>query len=115
MTFRNDETIQCERCGRHFTWSYGEQRFYRANNLHRPKRCPTCRPIVNAEREAMRPGLPVLPTHPQPKLPSKKVPLPAERPSRWVNSRTRLNFVLGLLVVVAVVTLILLLRVLISG
>lgn len=109
MTFRNDETIQCERCGRHFTWSYGEQRYFRENNLHRPKRCPKCRPIVNAEREAMRLGLPVRSTHPQPKLPNKKVPLSAERPSWRVNPLYRINVLLVLLVMLAVVILIILL------
>jgi uncharacterized membrane protein YsdA (DUF1294 family) len=38
-----DETIICVECGRPFTWSYGEQRFYSERGLHAPKRCQACR------------------------------------------------------------------------
>lgn len=109
MTFRNDETIQCERCGRHFTWSYGEQRFYRERNLHRPKRCPKCRAIVNAERDPIQHVPPVLPPQPQTKRPGEKAPLPVERPSWWNPSQHKNNVVLGLLIFLFVVALVVLL------
>jgi hypothetical protein len=108
MTFRDDETIQCERCGRHFTWSYGEQRFYRERNLHRPKRCPKCRVIVNAERDSIQYDRPVMPPHPKPTAPHEKAPLPAERPSIWASSLIRINVLLVLLVTLFIVILIIL-------
>lgn len=39
----SDEQIVCADCGRSFTWSYGEQRFYKERNLSPPKRCEDCR------------------------------------------------------------------------
>jgi uncharacterized membrane protein YsdA (DUF1294 family)/DNA-directed RNA polymerase subunit RPC12/RpoP len=47
-----DETIRCIDCGRTFVWSYGEQRYYRARGLSRPKRCPDCRSQKRASRGA---------------------------------------------------------------
>jgi len=38
-----DKAINCVACGRKFTWSDGEQRFYRERGLVQPKRCPSCR------------------------------------------------------------------------
>jgi hypothetical protein len=38
-----DETRVCVTCGRTFTWSYGEQRFYRERKLeHAPTHCRDC-------------------------------------------------------------------------
>ena len=37
------ETIRCVDCGRTFTWSHGEQRFYKERGLTAPKRCKDCR------------------------------------------------------------------------
>ena len=45
----SDEQIICVKCGRPFTWSYGEQRFYAEHKLHPPKRCPACRPTRSAK------------------------------------------------------------------
>ena len=55
----NDELITCQGCGRAFVWSYGEQRYYREHNLHRPKRCAACRQKHKSEisaRKARRSG-----------------------------------------------------------
>ena len=49
----SDEQIICVKCGRPFTWSYGEQRFYAEHELHPPKRCPTCRPVRRVESKEM--------------------------------------------------------------
>jgi uncharacterized membrane protein YsdA (DUF1294 family) len=38
-----DQTITCTACGRRFTWSAGEQQFYRERGLQAPRRCPDCR------------------------------------------------------------------------
>ena len=49
----SDEVTLCVECGRAFTWSDGEQRYYREHGLDRPKRCPACRAQRKAEA---RPG-----------------------------------------------------------
>lgn len=38
-----DETIICCDCGEAFSWSYGEQLYYRDRSLSPPHRCPQCR------------------------------------------------------------------------
>jgi uncharacterized membrane protein YsdA (DUF1294 family) len=38
-----DKTINCVASGQEFTWSEGEQRFYKERGLSRPKRCSSCR------------------------------------------------------------------------
>jgi uncharacterized membrane protein YsdA (DUF1294 family) len=38
-----DQEITCVDCGRRFSWSSGEQRFYRERGLQAPRRCPDCR------------------------------------------------------------------------
>ena len=43
-----DEVIECLKCGRSFTWSSGEQRYFRERGLERPKRCPACREHMRA-------------------------------------------------------------------
>lgn len=45
-----DEIIECVECGRTFTWSYGEQRYYKEHGLVPPKRCPACRSQRRSER-----------------------------------------------------------------
>lgn len=39
----SDQRIECVDCGRVFTWTEGEQQFYRERGLSPPKRCPDCR------------------------------------------------------------------------
>lgn len=38
-----DLEIKCKLCGKVFTWSAGEQKFYYDNDLSQPKKCPACR------------------------------------------------------------------------
>jgi uncharacterized membrane protein YsdA (DUF1294 family) len=38
-----DQQITCAECGRRFTWSAGEQQFYRERGLQTPRRCEACR------------------------------------------------------------------------
>ena len=45
----SDEVMACTECGSAFTWSDGEQRYYRERGLDRPKRCPACRARRKAE------------------------------------------------------------------
>jgi len=41
----SDLTLSCIVCRRPFTWSRGEQAWFRARGLQQPKRCPACRRI----------------------------------------------------------------------
>jgi len=38
-----DKELTCQDCQSTFTWTAGEQRFYRELNYTQPKRCPSCR------------------------------------------------------------------------
>jgi len=61
----SDQRIECIDCGRQFTWTAGEQRFYREHGLSPPKRCEDCRqgrrapvPVCSVfHRPAIRYGL----------------------------------------------------------
>jgi hypothetical protein len=44
-----DIAIRCADCEGPFTWTIGEQHFYRDRGLRRPRRCPSCR----AQRRAL--------------------------------------------------------------
>jgi uncharacterized membrane protein YsdA (DUF1294 family) len=46
-----DILIECADCGRRFTWSVGEQHFYRERGLSRPRRCKACRERQKQDRE----------------------------------------------------------------
>lgn len=111
MTFRNDETIQCVRCGRHFTWSYGEQRYYHEHNLHRPKRCPQCREIVRGEQRSSQIDHEVPPIFVQPKPDRKptQMPLRGKRPSWWADPLNRNTLLLLLLISLFIVIILILL------
>lgn len=52
----SDILIKCFDCGRRFTWSVGEQHYYRQRGLSRPKRCKACRDRQRREREASGQG-----------------------------------------------------------
>lgn len=43
--------IRCCDCGKEFTFSVGEQEFYRKHNYHNPKRCGACRKIRRNNKE----------------------------------------------------------------
>lgn len=42
-----DKKITCKICGSSFTFSIGEQKFYRDRQLMEPRRCPQCRQRKN--------------------------------------------------------------------
>lgn len=48
-----DKTLTCVDCGCEFTFTAGEQQFYREKGLdNEPKRCKECRDKKKAERSA---------------------------------------------------------------
>lgn len=48
-----DKTLTCVDCGCEFTFTAGEQKFYREKELdNEPKRCRECRDKKKAERNA---------------------------------------------------------------
>ncbi|MCX7912349.1 MAG: zinc-ribbon domain containing protein [Dehalococcoidales bacterium] len=50
MSFQ-DKTLQCAECGATFTFTAGEQEFFRSKGYtNEPKRCPTCRQARKGER-----------------------------------------------------------------
>lgn len=50
MVFQ-DKSIQCTDCRTAFTFTAGEQEFYRAKGFtNEPRRCPSCRRINKARR-----------------------------------------------------------------
>lgn len=54
VTFE-DRMLTCRDCGQEFVWTAGEQEFYHQKGLlHVPRRCPTDRQRVRAERAAKR-------------------------------------------------------------
>ncbi len=58
----SDQQILCVSCGRIFTWSAGEQRYYAEHGFQTPKRCPDCRAHRRAEQQpSMTPVLRVEP------------------------------------------------------
>ena len=42
---KENKTIRCVDCGRYFTFTPGEQRFYLSKRLSEPKRCLACRKL----------------------------------------------------------------------
>ena len=46
-----DQTRQCVDCGGEFTFTAGEQEYYRDKGLQEPKRCADCRAKKRAEKE----------------------------------------------------------------
>ena len=42
LQYPGDESIVCVDCGEMFTWTVGEQLYYKAKSLSRPRRCRTC-------------------------------------------------------------------------
>lgn len=50
-----DQTLTCVDCGKQFTWTAGEQEFYKAKGFDNPpSRCPECRAKRKAERMSSR-------------------------------------------------------------
>lgn len=110
----SDQQIECVECGRSFTWSAGEQRYYAERDLQSPKRCPDCRAHRRAEQQ---PGMaPVLPMEPLPipkelraaadRLSGRE--RPPSRPARGVSRTGKLVYrwlggTVGLALLVAVI------------
>ncbi len=53
----SNEIVECIACGRTFTWSEGEQRFYKERGLDQPKRCRECRAQRNGDQRMGMHGL----------------------------------------------------------
>lgn len=45
-----DKTIVCKDCGKEFTFTAGEQKFYAERNFSEPVRCKDCRDARKAQR-----------------------------------------------------------------
>ena len=51
----SDQTLVCRDCGNQFTWTAGEQEFYKQKGFdNSPTRCPDCRTKRKAERMSQR-------------------------------------------------------------
>lgn len=110
MSHFRDETIVCVRCGEPFTWSYGEQAYFRQHGLHRPKHCQHCQPI---RREQFRAGR----TEPFPYVAPQYDDLiepvetavspppsqPTNQPNWWDKPINRYNLLLFILVLLAII------------
>ena len=46
----SDQTLTCRDCGQAFTFTEGEQAFYRERGYTEPQRCPSCRAARKAQR-----------------------------------------------------------------
>jgi len=52
MSFE-DKSLQCSDCRQQFTFTSGEQEFYKSKGfVNEPKRCPACRRINKERRSA---------------------------------------------------------------
>lgn len=50
-----DKTLVCQDCGKEFTFTAGEQAFYKEKGLtNEPKRCKECRDKRKAERQSYK-------------------------------------------------------------
>jgi len=74
-----DKEIVC-RCGRTFTWTIGEQKFFEEKGFDPPKRCPICQEEKKARKKAMaeRTAAPSVAPTPQPVAPAVR-PAPERR------------------------------------
>lgn len=73
----SDQRITCVDCGQIFTWTEGEQRFYRERGLHPPKHCRECRAHRRAAKDTGMHG-PVL-SPPEPLSIPKELRATADR------------------------------------
>lgn len=51
-----EEKIICRNCGKEFTFTVGEQRFYEEKGFSKPVRCKECRDKRKADRENQESG-----------------------------------------------------------
>lgn len=47
-----DQRLTCATCRQPFTWTVGEQRFFRERGLQAPRRCPDCRKVARQQTAA---------------------------------------------------------------
>lgn len=45
------ETLRCANCGNLFVWSVEEQKLYNKRGISKPKYCPICRGMLEAEEK----------------------------------------------------------------
>jgi hypothetical protein len=51
MSSNQDQTLTCADCGESFTWTAGEQEFFREKGFtNPPKRCKECRQVKKEQR-----------------------------------------------------------------
>jgi Probable zinc-ribbon domain len=57
MSSNQDQTLTCADCGENFTWTAGEQAFFREKGFtNPPKRCKECRQAKKEQRGGERKG-----------------------------------------------------------
>lgn len=115
------QLIRCRRCGNTFSWTAGEQRYFYARGLEKPKDCADCRSRRKDYFRSSQVDHPAYPAAtPPPLAPHKparqQMPPPAEpdagkRPFWWANPLNRNTVALGVLGLFALVVFILLLLV----
>lgn len=116
MTSYDNKIITCKKCGRRFTWTAGEQRYYQRHGLDDPLYCENCKAIrrdyfrsSQVDHPAAAPPAFPPPTIHQPPAP-KPLPQPAppKRPSWWSqpsNQYTALLWIFSILAVIILITL----------
>ena len=50
MSDFQDKELTCKECGQKFTWSAGEQEYFREQGFDPPKRCKACKRAQRAAR-----------------------------------------------------------------
>lgn len=61
-----NQQLTCASCSRRFTWSAGEQQFYRERGLHAPRRCLDCRSSRREQTTAKSAGVRPAAARPEP-------------------------------------------------
>ncbi|MBK8987220.1 MAG: hypothetical protein IPM39_14260 [Chloroflexi bacterium] len=111
MTFRNDETIDCARCGRPFFYSYERQRAASYKRRSPPRYCRECWAVISNERRSSQADHPTppIPDWPPPLAPAVQSerqperPLPEVRPSAPKPSLIKFDLALIVLALLACV------------
>lgn len=97
-----DQQIACATCGRSFTWSAGEQQFYRERGLQAPRHCPDCREARRSQPTVAAPGS----RPPQaPARPTSSTAQPRSAPARPIARRPSPRRTFGVTVLVTAVVL----------
>jgi uncharacterized membrane protein YsdA (DUF1294 family) len=96
-----DQYIECATCRRSFTWTAGEQQFYRERGLQTPRHCPDC-------REARRNQTTAAPSSPRPTAAAPRsaaAPARPKPPARPITRRPSPRRAFGVTILVAAVVL----------